>query len=73
MVDRLAGRGLIERHPDPADGCGVCLSLPGSGLAVQREIGRRHARDVAKAMTARLSQDELGQLAELCKKLEHLS
>ena len=69
MVDRLAARGLVQRHPDPADGRSVCLSLTRPGLAVQREIGRRHARDVATAMTARLSSEELSLLTKLCKKL----
>jgi DNA-binding MarR family transcriptional regulator len=70
MVDRLAGRGLVERHPDPADARGVCLSLTGPGLDVQREIGRKHARDVAEALSARLSPDELSVLVKICKKLE---
>ncbi len=69
MVDRLAGRGLVERHPDPADARGVCLSLTGRGLDVQREIGRKHARDVAEALSARLSPTELGVLVKICKKL----
>jgi DNA-binding MarR family transcriptional regulator len=73
MVDRLAGRGLVQRHPDSADGRSVCLSLTASGLAVQREIGRRHARDVARAMSDRLSPDELSLLTKLCRKLESLS
>jgi DNA-binding MarR family transcriptional regulator len=73
MVDRLAGRGLVQRLPDPADGRSVCLSLTGSGLAVQREIGRRHARDVARAMSATLTPDELSLLTELCRKLGSLS
>ncbi len=69
MVDRLAARGLVERHPDPADGRSVCLSLTGAGLDVQRETGRKHARDVAGAMSARLSPDELGVLTKICEKL----
>src|SRR5271170_1968429 len=48
MVDRLAERGFIERKPDPADGRGVLLSLTGAGLAMQRQIGRRHARGVVR-------------------------
>lgn len=69
MVDRLAERGLIERSPDPADGRGVRLSLTDGGRDVQRRIGRRHARGVARAVTARLSPDELRQLETLCSKL----
>ena len=69
MVDRLAERGLVERHSDPADGRGVRLSLTGAGRARQRQIGRRHARGVASAMTARLNPAELRQLEAMCLKL----
>ena len=40
LVDRLAERGLVERHADPADGRGVRLSLTAAGRARQHEIGR---------------------------------
>ncbi len=69
LVDRLAERGLIERCADPADGRGVRLSLTGAGRALQRRIGRRHARSVARAMTARLTGGELAQLETICLKL----
>ena len=69
LVDRLVGRGLIARQPDPADGRGVRLSLTEAGRVIQREVGRRHARSVARAMTATLSRDELAQLQTLCVKL----
>jgi DNA-binding MarR family transcriptional regulator len=69
LVDRLAERGLIDRRPDPADGRGVLLSLSGDGRAVQRRIGRRHARDVAQALTAELDPAELRDLETICLKL----
>jgi DNA-binding MarR family transcriptional regulator len=69
MVDRLAERGLLERRPDPADGRGVRLALTAAGAALQRRIGRRHARGVAAAMTARLDGAELRQLAAICRKI----
>jgi DNA-binding MarR family transcriptional regulator len=69
MVDRLAERGFIARRPDPVDGRGVLLSLTEAGRAVQRRIGRRHARSVSRVMTARLSRDELRQLETICLKL----
>jgi DNA-binding MarR family transcriptional regulator len=71
LVDRLAERGLIERKPDPADGRGVLLSLTDAGRAVQRQIGRRHARGVARAMTAGLEPGEMAQLETICLKLAH--
>jgi DNA-binding MarR family transcriptional regulator len=69
LVDRLVGRGFIARRPDPADGRGVRLSLTGAGRDAQQRIGRRHARSVARAVTAELSPDELRQLAAICWKL----
>ena len=69
LVDRLAERGLIERCPDPADGRGVRLSLTEAGRDLQRRIGRRHARDVARALTAALTSDEIAQLEAIGRKL----
>jgi DNA-binding MarR family transcriptional regulator len=71
LVDRLAERGLLARCTDPADGRGVRLSLTDAGRAVQRQVGRAHARTVAGVMTAGLTRDELGQLEALCRKLAH--
>jgi len=69
LVDRLADRGLVERCADPADGRGVRLSLTPAGRDLQRQVGRRHARGVARAMTAGLDPAELRQLEVLCRKL----
>ena len=69
LVDRLAERGLVRRGPDPADGRGVRLSLTAAGRARQRKIGNRHARSVARAMTAGLTRGELAQLETICQKL----
>ena len=69
LVDRLAERGLVHRQADPADGRGVRLSLTEAGQALQRQIGRRHARGVARAMTTELTPAELRQLEAICLKL----
>jgi DNA-binding MarR family transcriptional regulator len=69
MVDRLAERGLGRRLADPADGRGVRLALTAAGRDLQRQVGRRHARSVARALTAGLAPDELGQLEAICLKL----
>jgi DNA-binding MarR family transcriptional regulator len=52
-IDRLAGRGLVRRLPDPADGRGVMVRL--------EDTGRR----VADAALADLLQIERGVLAVL--------
>lgn len=69
MVDRLVGRGLIERTTDTADGRGVRISLTADGRALQRRIGGRHAIAVGRAMTGRLSAEQLRQLYEICRQL----
>jgi len=69
MVDRLTERGLVERQSDPVDGRGVRLSLTAAGRALQRQVGRSHARSVARAMTAGLTPGELQELEAICLKL----
>jgi DNA-binding MarR family transcriptional regulator len=69
MVDRLADRGFLERQTDPADGRGVRLSLTDAGRAMQRQVGRQHARSVAFALTAALDPGELSELETICQKL----
>jgi DNA-binding MarR family transcriptional regulator len=69
LVDRLADRGLIDRCPDPADGRGVLICLSEAGRAVQHRVGRRHARAVARILTAGLTPADLRQLEALGRKL----
>jgi DNA-binding MarR family transcriptional regulator len=69
MVDRLAGRGLICRAADPEDRRGVRLSLTPAGRALQRRVGRQHARDVARAMRGVLDAGEIRQLEAIGRKL----
>jgi DNA-binding MarR family transcriptional regulator len=69
MVERLADQGLVDRAADAGDRRGVRLSLTADGRAVQRRIGRRHGRSVAREMLNDLTVAELRQLEELCRKL----
>jgi len=69
LVDRLAERGLVERHADVADGRCVLLSLTETGRDRQLQVGRRHARSVARAVAADLDPGELRQLEAICLKL----
>ncbi|HXW44825.1 MAG TPA: MarR family transcriptional regulator [Streptosporangiaceae bacterium] len=69
LVHRLAERGLVECQRDPDDGRAISVSLTDAGRALQRQIGRRHARSVARAMSAGLSRAELAQLQAICLKL----
>ena len=69
LVDRLAERGLVARQADPADGRGVRLALTRAGRELQRQVGRRHARSVARALTGVLDRGELRLLESVCLKL----
>ena len=69
MVERLAGRGLIDRCTDSADRRGVRLSLTATGRDLQARIGRRHARDVAHAVASALTYTEIRQLEAIGRKL----
>jgi len=72
MIDRLAERGLVERSVDSTDKRAVCVRLTPEGRAVQRALGRAHARDVARTVGAALDESELGELARIAGKLtEH--
>lgn len=69
MIERLVQEGLINRCPDPNDGRGALLALSEAGRSLQRRIGAGHAADIARAMRARLSDDELRTLQALANKL----
>ena len=43
--------------------------LTDEGQARQRELGRRHARDVARIMRGRVTTDDLAALRTICGKL----
>jgi DNA-binding MarR family transcriptional regulator len=69
LVDRLVARGLVERAAGSGDLRTVRLSLTDEGRALQRRVGRRHARSVAQAMRSALSPAELDQLTAITAKL----
>lgn len=69
LVDRLVSRGLVCRTADRTDGRRVLLSLTESGRDIQHRIGSRHARDVTRAVTARLTRGEIAELRRLARKL----
>lgn len=69
LVDRLVERGLVERTVDPQDRRAIRLFLTDQGREVQRSIGRLHATDITRALTAALTPEEMQQLAGLTRKL----
>ena len=72
LVDRLVQRGLVERSPDPADGRSVRVALTPAGRERQKQVGRQHARSVARAMSA-VDPNDLARLRAITTKLvDHL-
>ena len=69
MVDRLVTRGLIAREPDPNDGRAVLLSLTAEGAHLQQQVGRAHAKSVARQLGSALSAEEMQDLRSLAGKL----
>lgn len=69
LVERLVARGYVARETDPDDGRAVIVHLTDAGAQVQREVGRAHGRDIARALSPVLSADELRELQRLTQKL----
>jgi len=69
MVDRLEGRGLVERAPAPDDARGTLVRLTADGRRAQREIGRAHAHAIAQYVGGALDDAELATLGELLDRL----
>jgi DNA-binding MarR family transcriptional regulator len=53
LVDRMAGRGLVERRPDPDDGRRVLVTLTNDGRLALRELARQH-RDELRSLAPSL-------------------
>ncbi len=69
MVDRLATRGLLARETDAEDARAVRVSLTEEGVRVQREVGRAHAKSVAREVGSALAPEEIRELERLTRKL----
>ena len=69
----LEARGLVARHPDPEDGRRVVLSVTEAGQQVL--LDKRNARtdQLAQALSAGFTADEIRQLAVAAPLLERLA
>ena len=72
LVARLEAAGLVERVADPDDGRASRIRLTEAGVRAQRDVGLRHGRHVAQAMTRTLTTAQLAQLRDLCRTLVSL-
>jgi DNA-binding MarR family transcriptional regulator len=69
LVARLEQRGFVERRADPDDARAQRIGLTAAGREVQQAVGRRHVRQIVRAMNRALDGDQLRQLHELCSAL----
>jgi DNA-binding MarR family transcriptional regulator len=67
-LDRLEGRGLVRRGPDPGDRRGVLITLTDEGLALVEEAVRAHVENEEELLSL-LSAEERDRLANLLRKL----
>jgi DNA-binding MarR family transcriptional regulator len=69
----LEARGLVARHPDPADGRRVVLSVTAAGQRVLQDKRNARTAQMAQALSARFTPEEIGQLAAAAPLLERLA
>jgi DNA-binding MarR family transcriptional regulator len=69
IVDRLAALGLVERRADPHDRRGAHAVLTDAGVRKLRELQATHHRVARELFLGRLSERELGRLAELAERV----
>jgi DNA-binding MarR family transcriptional regulator len=63
VVDRLEGRGLVERHPCPEDRRATNAQLTDAGWAKVREAAPGHVATVRHHVVDALSDEQIDQLA----------
>ena len=69
----LEDRGLVARHPDPEDGRRVVLSLSEAGLRILQDKRNARNQQLAEALSAKFTPDEVRLLAAATPLLERLA
>ena len=72
-LSALEARGLIERHPDPADGRRSVMSVTEAGLAALSDKRNARIAQLARALAAGFTPVELGQLMAAAPLIERLA
>lgn len=65
IVDRLAGRGLVERHADPDDRRILWAELTAAGRRAQQRAAVTHLASIQRLFGAHLTDDEARQVASV--------
>jgi DNA-binding MarR family transcriptional regulator len=69
----LEAQGLVARHPDPEDGRRVVLSVTAAGQQILQNKRNARTRQLATALSAGFTADEIRQLAAAAPLLERLA
>jgi len=69
LVDRLAGKGVVEKLNDPGDGRGIIVAMTPRGADIFRSTAVRHADAISRRVGGTLDRGELESLLALCTKL----
>jgi DNA-binding MarR family transcriptional regulator len=69
----LEARGLVARHPDPEDGRRVVLSVTEAGQQILQDKRNARTEQLAQALSAGFTADEIRQLAVAAPLLERLA
>ena len=69
----LEARGLVERCPDPSDGRRAVMSLTEAGRQVLQDKRNARTQQLAQALSAGFTRDELGLLMAATPLLERLA
>jgi DNA-binding MarR family transcriptional regulator len=69
----LEARGLVERQADPTDGRRVVMSITGTGAAALRIRRTARTEQLAQALSAGFTSQELGQLMTAAPLIERLA
>src|SRR6201987_765931 len=69
----LEARGLVERHPDPGDGRRAVMSLTEAGRQVLQDKRNARTQQLAQALAAGFTREELSLLMAAAPWLERLA
>ncbi|BDZ54433.1 MarR family winged helix-turn-helix transcriptional regulator [Agromyces marinus] len=69
LVDRLVGRGWVEKVDDPLDGRGTIVELTSTGYQEFRRAAIHHMQGITQHVGTALDDDELRKLTALCDRL----
>ena len=69
LLHRMEGRGLVKRKASQDDARSYRVEMTQKGRALQREVGKKHGKQVAQALFTRLNGEEVALLQSLCTKM----